>query len=79
MKEMIKSFIEMYNEFLLMASLQTKSHAMKKGYDPETVTDVHLIPKDKQLLVFYNVKPQEDDFVDDPDELHIMRFVFETV
>ena len=78
MKEKVNSFIDMYEELLLLAKIQAKSHACKEGYDYETITDVYLIPQGEDILVAYHVKPQEDEFIEE-DALLVKRFIFETV
>ena len=82
MKEKINSFIDMYEELLLLARIQAKSHACKEGYDYETITDVYLVPYGDDIVVTYHVKPQECEFEEDSiftTRLAIKRFVFETV
>ena len=82
MKEKINSFINMYEELLLLAKLQAKSHACKEGYDYETITDVYLVPYENDIVVTYHVKPQPEEFEEDTfftTRLAIKRFVFEIV
>ena len=79
MKEKVNSFIDMYEELLLLAKIQAKAHACKEGYDYETITDVYLIPyRDNIIVTYHHVKPQEDEFIEE-DALLVKRFVFETV
>ena len=82
MKEKVNSFIDMYEELLLLAKIQAKSHACKEGYDYETITDVYLIPYGDDIIVTYHVKPQEGEFEEDSfftTRLAIKRFVFEII
>ena len=82
MKEKINSFIDMYEELLLLAKIQAKSHACKEGYDYETITDVYLVPYGDEIIVTYHVKPQAGEFEEDlffTTRLAIKRFVFEIV
>ena len=65
MKEKVNSFIDMYEELLLLAKIQAKSHACKEGYDYETITDVYLIPYGDDIIVTYHVNPQEDEFIEE--------------
>ena len=78
MIEKVNSFIDMYEELLLLAKIQAKAHACKEGYDYETITDVYLIPYGDDIIVTYHVKPQEGEFIEE-DALLLKRFIFETV
>ena len=78
MKEKVNSFIDMYEELLLLAKIQAKAHACKEGYDYETITDVYLVLYEDNIVVTYHVKPQEDEFIEE-DALLVKRFVFEIV